>query len=143
MAADRWVLDTLGLQRPSAQPYQAPAMDNPYTAPADLQRERISGALGWDVGPTGWNPAFAQREYNKRITAFLPLMSGGGRMSIQNRNPMPVTGPLADEARRGRAIWDWWANRRRSDVDPLASLAPASNDFPTWPIEYTKPMRGK
>lgn len=70
--------------------YQAPASE--FTTPGDLQRERVSGALGWDVGPVdSWAPGYAARELGNRAWQ-LGLAMPVGRVAPR---PQPQPGPWA------------------------------------------------
>lgn len=64
-----------------ADPYRAPALDNAFgPTPGDMRRQRISGALGWDTGPGGWDPAYAARELGNRAW-MLGLTPAVGRIA--------------------------------------------------------------
>jgi hypothetical protein len=74
------------LTGPSAAPYTAPVSE--FTTPADMQRQRISAALGWDVGRP-W-AEFARRVGTDVLAAF-PGRAPAGMLRTRPQPQAPVS----------------------------------------------------
>jgi hypothetical protein len=77
------------LQGRAGSPYAAPMSE--FTTPGDLQRERISNALGWDVQYPGQE--FARRALTQLPLAMRPAMGGMPAMSGMPAQPGTAAQP--------------------------------------------------